>query len=70
MKTIILCITLLFISGCNNSNASIKKGEQLYQISTIDALLAGLLTSPINTTKKPPKPYSKVKREETLNCSA
>jgi len=42
MKTIILCITLLFISGCNNSNASIKKGEQLYQISTIDALLAGL----------------------------
>ncbi len=38
---IIVPITLLLISGCNTLNIT-KKGEQLYQISTIDALLAGL----------------------------
>lgn len=29
-----------------------------------------LPTSPIHTTKKPLKPYSKGKRRDTLNCSA
>ena len=42
----VLPLSLLFVSGCNNSNLSeiqiVKKGEQLYQVSTIDALLAGL----------------------------
>lgn len=41
MVIIVLPTTLLFLSGCNNLNIT-KKGEQLYQISTIDALLSGL----------------------------
>lgn len=41
MLIITLAITLFFISACDTLSVT-KKGEQLYQVSTIDALLAGL----------------------------
>ena len=47
-------------------NAQIK----IVEITPLSYPKYFFLTSPINTTKKPPKPYSKVNREETLNCSA
>ena len=63
-----LNIDVLFSAHCIIPN--LKKSDVDHKVRQITQENHEHLTSPINTTKKPPKLHSNGKREDTLNCSA